>query len=66
MKKLLIIIAIIALAYKGYCNFTSYPKRHINVATMEEEERDESEIFFGQWNPCGRQKPVFNYPRWGM
>ena len=62
MKKLLLVIVISALAYKGYCNFQSYPKRHINISTIEEEEL-EMNIFFGEscWNPPGRDKPVYQY-----
>lgn len=64
MIRLLIIIGIILLAYKGYSNYKSYPKYYTRPITIQTDE-DDSEIFF-KWNPCGRDKPVFSYPKWGM
>lgn len=64
MKKYYIILAlaVIGLAYKGYCNYTSWPDYRINRVTIETEDKDELDIFFGdgRWNPVGRQKPVFS------
>lgn len=41
-----IFLVISAMSYKAYCNYQSYPKPRINIATMEEEEKDELDIFF--------------------
>jgi hypothetical protein len=50
MKKLLAITMTITvigiLSYKGYCNYYSYPKPHINIEALEQRDHDELNIFF--------------------
>lgn len=59
MKKLIAIAVIGALAYKGYCNYQSYPKFQPRTITLQTEELEEQDIFYA-WNPCGRDRPVFS------
>lgn len=65
MLKAALIILFIATSYWGYCNYKSYPKeRKPSPCHRQHKEKDELHVFFGKWNPIGRDKPVFGGPKW--
>lgn len=59
-------IAMLALAFKGYSNYKSYPKYpKTSIVFEEEKDMEELDIFFGDWNPVGRDKPVYDIIKCG-